>query len=558
MIANPSSSTPSRRHVSESTDRRGVHALLVTCLTFVVAACGADDLTAPRVGTNAAHPSITVTPNYSTFDKRSEFDGAGVVDYLNGFDEFNVDGMFFPQESPWTTSGVTYTSAANAVIGRVVELGIQSAAFLGDYGAPISGTLADSVPPTLFGANLMLIGAKVPVTLLLRTNLGSYSFNLDVPLASDGQRFFGIALSKPGEYVTGFQFSVGGSGSALLLDDVAVGHMGAPTTNAAPVASVGGPYVGEEGSAVALALSATDSDGDALTFSWDLGDGTTGSGAVPPANHVYADNGIYAIMLAVDDGRGGVDTTRTTATISNVAPSLAAFSIPATPIGLTPGGITVPVSSSFTDPGTVDTHTASLDCGSGVTAQSEVVGEMASSACSFSSAGVYSIRLTVRDKDGGSDTKLSSAPIVVFDPAGGRLTGGGWVASPAGAVAFAPAAAGKLMFSLNARYEPGSSIPAGKAELNLTVGKLEFRSTSLDWLVATDASAQLQGRGTVNGSGDYAFSVVAIDGQSTGAVRIRIWHRSSGTLLYDSRPGAPLDETGVTALGGGSIQLHAR
>ena len=558
MIANPSSSTPSRRHVSESTDRRGVHALLVTCLTFVVAACGADDLTAPRVGTNVAHPSITVTPNYSTFDKRSEFDGAGVVDYLNGFDEFNVDGMFFPQDSPWTTSGVTYTSASNVVLGRVIELGIQSAAISTDFGAPITGTVADSVPVTLFGANLMLIGDKVPVALLLRTNLGNYSFNLDVPLAADGQRFFGIALSKPGEYVTGFQFSVGGSGSALLLDDVAVGHMGAPNTNADPVASVGGSYVGEEGSAVALALSGTDSDGDALTFSWDLGDGTTGSGAVPPANHVYADNGTYVIMLAVDDGRGGADTARTTATISNVAPSLAAFSIPATPMGLTPGGITVPVSSSFTDPGTVDTHTASLDCGSGVTAQSEVVGEMASSACSFSSAGVYSIRLTVRDKDGGSDTKLSSAPIVVFDPAGGRVTGGGWVASPAGAVAFAPTAAGKLTFSLNARYEPGSSIPTGKAELNLTVGKLEFRSTSLDWLVATEASAQLQGRGTVNGNGDYAFSVVAMDGQSTGAVRIRIWHRTSGTLLYDSRPGAPLDETGVTALGGGSIQLHAR
>ena len=558
MIANPSSSTPSQRHVSESTDRRGVHALLVTCLTFVVAACGADDLTAPRVGTNAAHPSITVTPNYSTFDKRSEFDGAGVVDYLNGFDEFNVDGMFFPQDSPWTTSGVTYTSASNVVLGRVIELGIQSAAISTDFGAPITGTVADSVPVTLFGANLMLIGDKVPVALLLRTNLGSYSFNLDVPLAADGQRFFGIALSRPGEYVTGFQFSVGGSGSALLLDDVAVGHMGAPNTNADPVASAGGSYVGEEGSAVALALSGTDSDGDALTFSWDLGDGTTGSGAVPPANHVYADNGTYVIMLAADDGRGGADTARTTATISNVAPSLAAFSIPATPMGLTPGGITVPVSSSFTDPGTVDTHTASLDCGSGVTAQSEVVGEMASSACSFSSAGVYSIRLTVRDKDGGSDTKLSSAPIVVFDPAGGRLTGGGWVASPAGAVAFALTAAGKLTFSLNARYEPGSSIPTGKAELNLTVGKLEFRSTSLDWLVATEASAQLRGRGTVNGSGDYAFSVVAIDGQSTGAVRIRIWHRTSGTLLYDSRPGAPLDDTGVTALGGGSIQLHAR
>jgi PKD repeat protein len=559
MIANPSVSIPSQRRVYESTDRRGVHALLVTCLTFVAAACGTDDLMAPRsAGTNAPHASIAVTPNYSTFDTRAEFNGAGVVDYLNGFDEFNGDYLIFPQTSPWTTNGITYTSASNVVLGRVIELGIQSAAVSTDFGAPISGTFADTVPATLFAANLMLIGDKVPVALLVRTNLGSYPFNLDVPLAADGHRFFGIALSKPGEYLTGFQFSISGSGSALLLDDVAVGHMKAPDANAAPVASVGGPYVGDEGSTVALSLSGTDTNGDALTFSWDLGDGTKGTGAVPPANHVYADNGAYQIMLAVDDGHGGVDTARTTATIANVAPSLAAFSIPANPLGLTSGGVTVPISSSFTDPGTLDTHTASLDCGTGVTVQSEIVGETASSTCSFSAPGIYSVRLTVRDKDGGSDTKAASGPIVVYDASGGRLTSGGWIASPAGAVAFAPAGAGKLTFSLNARYELGSSIPTGKAELNLNVGKLEFRSTSLDWLVATETSAQLQGRGTLNGGGDYAFAVVMVAGQSTGAARFRIWNRASGTIVYDSRPGAPLDESGVTALGGGSIQLHGR
>ena len=542
----------------EPTDRRGVHTLLVTCLTFVAAACGTDDLMAPRsADTNAPHASIAVTPNYSTFDTRSEFNGAGVIDYLNGFDEFNVDDLFFPQASPWTTNGVTYTSASNVVLGRVIELGIQSAAVSTDFGAPVSGAFADTVPATLFAANLMLIGDKVPVTLLLHTNLGSYTFNLDVPLAADGQRFFGIALSKSGESLTGFQFSVGGSSSALLLDDVAVGHTRAPDANTAPVASAGGPYVGDEGSPVALSLTGTDTNGDALTFSWDLGDGTRGSGAMPPANHVYVDNGTYEIVLAVDDGHGGVDTARTTATISNVAPSLAAFSIPATPLGLTSGGVIVPISSSFTDPGTVDSHTASLDCGTGVTAQSAIVSETASSACSFTSPGIYSIRLTVRDKDGGSDTKVASGPIVVYDPAGGRLTGGGWISSPAGAVAYAPTGAGKLTFSVNARYEPGSSVPTGKAELNLSVGRLEFRSTSFDWLVAAETSAQLQGRGTINGGGDYAFAVMAIEGQSA-AGRIRIWNRATGTIVYDSRPGATFDESGVTPLGGGSIQLHAR
>jgi len=506
----------------------------------------------------AGQASLAVTPEYTTFDKRAEFNDAGAVGYLNTFDEFNVDGSYIGQPSPWTTNGVTYTSAVNLVLGRVPELGVQSAALTTDFGAPITGTLADTDATALFGASLMLIGPKVPVGLVLRTNLGSYSFNLDVPESTNGQRFFGIALSKPGEHVTGFQFSVGGPGTALLLDDVAVGHVGAgDDANASPVATVDGPYVGSEGSAVALALGATDADGDALTLSWDLGDGTTGSGSLPPTNHVYADNGTYEIMLAVDDGRGGVDTARTTATIANVAPALAAFSLPATPIALVPGGATIPISVQFTDPGTLDAHTATLDCGSAITVQSDVVDATAGGVCSFSSPGVYSVELTVRDDDGGSDTKLATGQVVVYDAAGGWVTGGGWVASPAGSNALVPSAAGKLTFAFTARYLTGSSAPSGSAELKLNVGGMEFRSTKLDWLVAGGAGAQLRGRGTVNGVGDFAFAVIAVDGQSTDAVRVRIWNRASGTVVYDNRPGEPLEDGRVTTLGGGSIVLHA-
>jgi len=555
MIANRS--TSSQRRARESTDRRAVHVPVVLCLVFTIAACGTDDLTSPHSAAappSAIHASITVTPEYSTFDKRAEFIAAGVVDSVNGFEEFSDQ-----QPSPWTTGGVTYTSAFNYVVGRVVELGIQSAAITTNFGQPIAGTVADVDAVTLFGANLMLIGAEVPVGLVLHTNVGNYSFNLDVPLAENGQRFFGIALSKPGEHVTSFRFSVGGSGAALLLDDVAVGHVGTGNANDVdPVAAVDGPYVGSEGSAVALALSATDADGDALTFSWDLGDGTTGSGSVPPTNHVYTDNGTYEIMLAVDDGRGGVDTARTTATIANVAPALAAFSLPTTPLALIPGGATVPVSVQFTDPGTLDTHTATVECGSATPVQSDILDGTASGACSFSTPGVYSIRLTVRDDDGGSDTKLATGQVVVYDASGAWITGGGWVASPSGSNAVAPSASGKLSFELVARYLTGSPVPSGSAEFKLNAGGLEFRSTSLDWLVVGGPCARLRGRGTVNGVGDFAFDVIAIDGPTTDAVRIRIWNRVSGTVLYDNRPREPLADSRVAALGGGSVQLHAQ
>jgi hypothetical protein len=558
MMTAPSSSPRGERSVRERR-RHTARVLLAISATLLAAACSANDVTAPRsaaIPTKAGHASVVVTPDYSTFSTRAELDAAGTVDELNGFDEFTGE-LVYPQLSPWKTHGVTYTSAFNIVLGSGVGLGVQSNAISTDFGAPVSGSLDDADGVTLFGATLTLIGAKVPVALVVFTNLGSYSFdNLDVPLATAGQRFFGITLSKPGEHLTGFRVSVTGAGTAVLLDDVALGHVGA--ANAKPVASVGGPYTGAEGSAVGLALSATDGDGDALTYSWDLGDGTTGSGAAPPASHVYADNGAYDIVLAVDDGRGGVDTARTTASISNVVPSLASFSVSTTPHGLTNGLVTVPISATFTDPGSLDTHTATLDCGSGFTAQSYAPDGTASGECSFSSPGVYSIQLTVRDDDGGSDTKLASGQVVVYDAAAGWVTGGGWIASPVGANAMAPTTTGKLTFGFVARYQSGASIPSGNAEFKLSVGKLDFRSTTLDWMVVGDGSAQLHGRGTVNGAGDYELAVIAIDGSATDAIRVQIWNRVTGAIAYDNRPGESLDASAVTALGGGSIQLHSR
>lgn len=47
-----------------------------------------------------------------------------------------------------------------------------------------------------------------------------------------------------------------------------------------------------------------DPDNDALSFTWDFGDGTTGSGL--PVTHTYAVSGSYLATLTVNDGRGGV------------------------------------------------------------------------------------------------------------------------------------------------------------------------------------------------------------------------------------------------------------
>ena len=51
---------------------------------------------------------------------------------------------------------------------------------------------------------------------------------------------------------------------------------------------------------------ATDPDGDVLTYSWDFGDGQTGSEAQEP--HAYGLPGWYIAVLTVSDGKGGIAT----------------------------------------------------------------------------------------------------------------------------------------------------------------------------------------------------------------------------------------------------------
>ena len=550
--------TPSSVHRRWSSESATPHVSLVVSLLFVLSACNGDGLVGPARSTSSvpSRPSVVVTTSYSTFDTRAAFNAAGAIDQLNDFEELTVADILFI-DPPWTTHGVTYTASGNVILSSGVSGGITSNVVSANFGEAVTGQFADADAFNLFGADLALFGdGTVSVGLEITTNLGTYSFpSIAVPMATNGRRFFGIALSNANEHLESFKFTLGGDIAALTLDNVAVGHVGVSVANADPEASVGGPYSGLEGSAVTLSMSGTDADGDALTFSWDLGDGTVGSGSTLPASHAYADNGTYDIMLAVADGKGGVDTARTTATIANVKPSLAALSIATAPFRLANNSVAVPVSGTFTDPGTLDTHTATLDCGSGAGAPFSAPNGTASGTCTYSTPGLYKIKLTVTDDDGGSDTKTATARVVVYDPAS-WITGGGWVSSPPGLYTVSSYITGKMSFNILARYQGEDTVPTGSFDLKMNAGRIDFHSTSFDWLVVAGGVAQLQGRGTMSGTGDYGFLVIANDGASIDAIRIRVWNRATGEIVYDNEPSEPVDSSVLMTLGGGSIQAH--
>jgi len=69
--------------------------------------------------------------------------------------------------------------------------------------------------------------------------------------------------------------------------------------NQPPVADPNGPYLSPV-NACFDGTGSSDPDGDALSYSWDFGDGTTGIGETPC--HNYAEAGIYDICLTVNDG----------------------------------------------------------------------------------------------------------------------------------------------------------------------------------------------------------------------------------------------------------------
>jgi len=186
----------------------------------------------------------------------------------------------------------------------------------------------------------------------------------------------------------------GGAGSGRLTVTVTA------TVNQPPTAVPSGPFTGTEGTATSFDGSrSSDPDGDALTYAWSFGDGTTGTGVKP--SHAYLDNGNYTVTLTVTDSRGAASSPVTTsATIANVAPAVNAGANQTATVGSP-----ITVSATFSDPGVSDAPWAyAFDWGDGsprTTGSTTSRTAPVSATHTYTKVGTYTLRITVTDKDGG-------------------------------------------------------------------------------------------------------------------------------------------------------------
>jgi parallel beta-helix repeat protein len=440
--------------------------------------------------------------------------------------------------------GVTANDAGDADGGPNGRQNFPSLAAVGTTGTSVSvaGTL-NSTPGGTFALDFY---ANPPGTPAGAGAGLTYLGSAVVAAGADGAAPFSVrftAAVPPGAVVTATATAADGSTSEFSL-----GMAG--TAVELPVADAGPDQTADEAAPVRFdGTGSSDPAGGGLTYSWNFGDGATGSGPRPV--HVYADDGVYTVTLVVRDARGIESADTAVVTVRNVAPTAAVVSVSdprveATAITVT-GAASDPANGS--DPLTFSW--AVYKEGSATPFAEDGGLKMTAFTFTPDDDGTYRVVLTVDDGDGGvttveravavaneaptvaivgaSDPRVEGTPITVTgtatDPAGANdpLTFA-WTVTRDGApfaggsgpdVTFTPDDNGSYTVTLTVADDDGG---VASAVMTVTVDNVAPQGVDAgpDQAVRVGATVDLSGTFTDPGAADthtLAWSVVDENGQ---------------------------------------------
>lgn len=229
---------------------------------------------------------------------------------------------------------------------------------------------------------------------------GAYTFDAATIYASNGMYTVSVWIDD-------------GTDTAETLLPISVAN-----TNDAPVIleTLVTPALPQEGSPLTLTVTFTDAQPlQAHTAVVDWSNGMTATHLVTGGvfafemSTVYVQDGMYTVSLHLTDGIESVTATLPV-TISNVAPVLPGSSgiPPIAPVNAAPGGAFAMPPIPFSDPGSSDTFTGTVDWGDespleGVLVNAET-GTLALPPHQFAAPGTYTVTVTLRDGNGGEST----------------------------------------------------------------------------------------------------------------------------------------------------------
>jgi RHS repeat-associated protein len=346
------------------------------------------------------------------------------------------------------------------------------------------------------------------------------------------------------------------------------------TIDAGPPTSTVAPLPAKETSAnFTVNWSGQDDPGGSGIASYDVEVSDNGGPFVPfltgttqtSATFAGVNAHTYGFLSVATDNVGNIQPTpataqATTKVVVSTSPGTPQVGSITTPVHAIRAGASAAVSASFTETPANGPHTAIWSWGDGKTSAGKVTEPKGSGSGTvtgshiYANPGIYRVTLTVTDAHKHSGKATAAQYVIVYNPSGGSITGNGTITSPPGAVPGNPKLTGKASFQLNAGYAANSAVPSGKLVLTFQAANVSFQSTSLDWLVVSGGTAWYEGTGTLNGSGTYGFLAAASSGGAgTGKLRVRIWNKATGAILYDTQPGAPIPAAPTTHTTSGSI-----
>ena len=288
------------------------------------------------------------------------------------------------------------------------------------------------------------------------------------------------------------------------------------------------------------ASESADPDGTIASYAWDFGDGTTGTGGT--TSHTYASPGGYDVTLTVTDDRGGSATVTERVTVAaNQAPvARIASSVDRRVVAL----------DGTTSTDADDTIVSyAWDFGDGTT------GTGATTSHTYADDGTFTVRLTVTDGQGASDS-VTSEVTVVDDPsvardAFGRSVASGWGTADRGG---AWTLSGTLSRYSVAAGSGSVSLGAG-ASAKPTLGTVSIRDTDFRTVFTTNKAptgggqyVSLVGRAVPGGSEYRAKLLLA----STGAVTAYVTRVDAGT---ETSLGSAV-VSGLTYTAGSKLQVR--